>query len=104
MSMTKPANSVPWSSSKLDGCSGRAPGLVLPTVDDDQGTEFAGFVIDIENWLGGREKNGGDEHNHADEGISIVVSQTERQDDERSAGDPQKNTEEAPGAGVAAQV
>jgi hypothetical protein len=69
----------------LDGYSGRVLGSVLPAVDDDQGSEFAGFLIGTDNGLCRGEKNSGDEHNHADEGVSIVVSQTERQDDERRA-------------------
>ncbi len=47
--------------------------MISPSVDDNEGSEFAGFVVNARREFCGRQKNGGGERDEANERGDIAI-------------------------------
>src|SRR2546423_14020626 len=83
---------------ELPGSRRRASLLIAPPIDNNQSCQFSGLVVGVGAQLGGRQKNGGDEHGQTDDGRNEASPQAQRQDHQRRPGDSQENAEKHPKA------
>src|SRR5439155_21223364 len=86
---------------ELHGSRRRPSGLITPSIDDKESSQFAGLVVGVGIGFAGRQKNGADEHGQTDDGRNEASPPAERQDDQRCTGDSQEYADEHPRARVA---